>query len=159
MGRHWYSAASYRKRVNDIARRANPFALSADVIAGFPGETDDDHLETLKLVEDLPFTSLHVFPYSPRPGTAATRLPGNVDSATTKRRAKELRSLAQAKTDAHMRARAGKKCDVVVVERGKGLTEDYLSVSVDPSIARRSRFDGMLSMDEGILTASPVTAG
>jgi threonylcarbamoyladenosine tRNA methylthiotransferase MtaB len=109
----------------------------------------------MRIVERLPFTSLHVFPYSIRPGTAASRLSGRVESAVSKRRAAELRTLARAKSDAYMAARVGGKCDVVVTERGKGLTEDYLSVAVpDRSIARRSRFSAVLHHD-GELTAIP----
>ena len=77
MGRHWYTAATLRaRRRADRCAARSVFALGADVIAGFPGETDDDHAATVALVEALPFTYLHVFPYSARPGTAAERLPG-----------------------------------------------------------------------------------
>ena len=76
MGRHWYTAESYRARLEWLAARLPVFGLGADVIAGFPGETDADHQATLALVRALPFTALHVFPYSPRPDTAATRLGG-----------------------------------------------------------------------------------
>jgi threonylcarbamoyladenosine tRNA methylthiotransferase MtaB len=154
MGRHWYTARSYCERIEHIASSVPTFALSADVITGFPGETDEDHRATLKVVADLPFTSLHVFPYSSRPGTAATRLAGQVDSSTARGRANELRTLAAEKSKAHQQSRLGGKCDVVAIERGKGLTEDYLSVVIaDASIARRSRFDGILHQIDGNLTA------
>jgi threonylcarbamoyladenosine tRNA methylthiotransferase MtaB len=154
MGRHWYNAKSYRASVDRLASAIETFALSADVITGFPGETDEDHKETLRMVEDLPFTSLHVFPYSARPGTAATRLGSQVPSAIAKGRAAELRALAADKSASHQRSRIGQNCDVVVIERGKGLTEDYLSVSIaDASLARRSRFDGVLHGEGDKLTA------
>jgi threonylcarbamoyladenosine tRNA methylthiotransferase MtaB len=73
MGRHWYTGASYAQAIERIARSSEPFALGADVIAGFPGETEADHDRTVQLIESLPFTYLHVFPYSVRPGTAAER--------------------------------------------------------------------------------------
>jgi threonylcarbamoyladenosine tRNA methylthiotransferase MtaB len=156
MGRHWYTSASYTSRIETLARDIRSFALSADVIAGFPGETEEDHMATCAVVERLPFTSLHVFPYSERPGTAATRLGGFVPSADIRRRSRELREIGERKSAAHVTARAGGKCDVVAIERGKGLTEDYLSVAIwDESIARRSRFDAILIQDDGILTAHP----
>ncbi|HVZ78703.1 MAG TPA: MiaB/RimO family radical SAM methylthiotransferase, partial [Gemmatimonadaceae bacterium] len=74
MGRHWYSAAAYAGAVERLASRCVVRGLGADVIVGFPGETAEDHAATVALCEHLPFTYLHVFPYSPRPGTAATRL-------------------------------------------------------------------------------------
>ena len=64
MGRHWYTRASYAHAVEDIVKDHPVFGLGADVIAGFPGETEDDHRETLDFVGSLPFTYLHVFPYS-----------------------------------------------------------------------------------------------
>jgi len=62
MGRHWYTAASYGARIEWLAERLPVFGLGADVIAGFPGETDDDHDASLTLLHALPFTYLHVFP-------------------------------------------------------------------------------------------------
>lgn len=154
MGRNWYTPQSYEAAVVRIAARGAPFALSADVIAGFPGETDADHLATVAMIERLPFTSLHVFPYSPRPGTAATRMKGVVDGSVARERAAELREVSARKSVAYSASRVGGKCDVVVIERGKGLTQDYLSVVVaDHSIPRRSRFRGALRMRDGKLTA------
>ena len=152
MGRHWYTAESYARAVGEIAKDGR-FALSGDVIAGFPGETDEDHRATLSLIENLPFTALNVFPYSDRPGTAALRLGPNVPGETARRRAKELRSLAERKSAVYRAARIGGDCDVVVIERNKGLTEDYLSVDVPDAFARRTRFSGRLSESKGRLIA------
>jgi threonylcarbamoyladenosine tRNA methylthiotransferase MtaB len=69
-------------------------------------------------VQALPFTSLHVFPYSERPGTAAARLPERVTPSVARARAAELRTIGVAKADAHRRARAGGEADVVVVREG-----------------------------------------
>ncbi len=154
MGRNWYDASAYEHAVLRLTRHRPVFALSADVIAGFPGESDADHLATMRIVERLPFTSLHVFPYSARPDTPATRLSGPVSGAVARRRAAELRGLAQAKAVAYAGSRRGTTCDVVVTERGRGLTEDYLSVSLpDRTIPRRSRFRGVLGGD-GELSAT-----
>lgn len=156
MGRHWYDARSYASSIDRIVSRGSRFALSADVITGFPGETEGDHRQTVSLVESLPFTSLHVFPYSPRPGTAATRLGAAVPGSIARERARELREVADRKEIAYRKARTGGECDVVVTERGKGLTEDYLSVAVaDSTIPRRSRFRGRLQNDGDELTALP----
>jgi len=156
MGRHWYTAESYEDAVTRLTAKGAPFALSADVIAGFPGETENDHAETMSMIERLPFTSLHVFPYSPRPGTAALRLKGAVSGSVARGRASELRAVAARKNAVYVARRLEGECDVVVTERGKGLTEDYLSVSVSNQlIPRRARFDGRLAMNEDRLTAFP----
>jgi threonylcarbamoyladenosine tRNA methylthiotransferase MtaB len=145
MGRHWYTAEQYAAAVEGLVARAPIFALSADLITGFPGERDDDHAMTVALVRSLPFTSLHVFPYSERPGTAAVRLPDPVAPTVARTRAAELRDVASAKVQAHRRARVGGEADVVVVREGaaaRGLTEDYLDVMLGvgaPARARRFR--------------------
>jgi threonylcarbamoyladenosine tRNA methylthiotransferase MtaB len=155
MGRHWYDARSYAASISRIVDGRGVFGLSADVITGFPGETEDDHRLTLALVEAMPFTSLHVFPYSPRPGTAATRMGGQVPGGVARSRAAQLRAVAMEKGSRYAESRSGGSCDVVVTARGKGLTGDYLSVAVsDTALPRRSRFTGTLS-GTGELTATP----
>ena len=132
MGRHWYTARSYRARLDWLAERLPVFGLGADIIAGFPGESDADHRQTVMLVDALPFTYLHVFPYSERPGAAAGRLAERVPPGTIRDRARELRECGEAKVRAHRAHREGQRADGVVSGRGEGkvevLTEDYLSV-------------------------------
>ena len=153
MGRHWYSAASYATAAAAIAGRAGTFALGADVITGFPGETEADHAATVALVRALPFTYLHVFPYSARPGTAAMRMGQEVPAAVSRARAAELRAIGESKAAGYASGRAGGFADVVVVGDGtrrEGLTEDYLAVALaDGSIARRSRFGARLEIGAG----------
>ncbi len=80
----------------DEARVAIPdLNLSTDLIAGFPGETDEEFAETLAYVESLAFGRLHVFTYSPRPGTAAARMPAQVPGPIKKARAAQLIALGQ----------------------------------------------------------------
>ena len=132
MGRHWYTAATYRARIEWLAERLPVFGLGADVIAAFPGENDADHRATLALIDALPFTYLHVFPFSVRPDAPAARMSDRVPEATGRERARELRALGDAKAAAHRTARRGGRADGVVCGRVNGrvdvLTEDYLSV-------------------------------
>jgi threonylcarbamoyladenosine tRNA methylthiotransferase MtaB len=150
MGRHWYGRATYAAAVERLTARMPILGLGVDVIAGFPGESSDDHAATVGLVEELPFTYLHVFPYSPRPGTAAERLRERVHPAAVTERAAELREVGRRKAATYTAARAGGTADVIVigggVERG-GLTGDYLEVRIsDLSLARGDRFVGRLAM-------------
>lgn len=156
MGRHWYTANPYADAIERLVDGARPFGLGADVIAGFPGETEADHAATLALVERLPITELHVFPYSARPGTAATRLRDDVDAATRARRAAELRALGARKADAHGRSRVGQAADVIVIGAGgrrRGMSEDHLDVAVDDALPRRARFAARLTHSDGRLAA------
>src|SRR5574341_801865 len=146
MGRHWYSAGSYRERIEWLAQRLPVLGLGADIIAGFPGESAADHRATLDLVRALPFTYLHVFPFSVRPDAPAARLPGDVAPAVLKERAAELRELGDAKAVAYRATRRGGRADGVVSGRQGGqvevLTEDYLSVYLPVSAwDLRSRFE------------------
>ena len=163
MGRHWYTARSYAAAAQCVVAGRSRFALGADIIAGFPGESEADHEATLALVRELPFTYLHVFPYSPRPGTAAERLGDRVPPTTARRRTAELRALARERATAYAMARAGGAADVVVVGDGptrSGLTEDYLSVELPaPVPPRRTRFAARLSASGGGRLLATASAG
>ena len=129
--RRWHTREQYRARGLEIAARVPTLGLGADVITGFPGETEADHADTRALIEELPFTYLHVFPFSPRDGTVAADLSDPVPQRIAGERARELRELAQDKGRAHRAARAGTAAAVVVEGHGgTGLTEDYLRVRI-----------------------------
>ena len=150
MGRHWYTANTYAARCADIASRLPAFGLGADIMVGFPGETDADHQATKVLIEALPFTYLHVFPYSERPGTAAVRLGARVDPKTVASRTAELRALADERGRAYRRAQDGRAADVIVLGRSRGrfrgLTEDYLEIYLSTDRALPPRITGTLAL-------------
>ncbi|HMC56193.1 MAG TPA: MiaB/RimO family radical SAM methylthiotransferase [Gemmatimonadaceae bacterium] len=157
MGRHWYTSASYARGVERIAKRRSVFGLGADVIVGFPGETDADFADTMAVVHDLPFTYLHVFPYSARPGTAATRLPDAVAPALAAERSARLRQLAADKTQAYQRGRCGAAADLIVVTAPpsrQAMTEDFLTVPFAGARPRGERFRGTLAWTNGSLAAA-----
>ena len=130
--RRWHTREQYRRRALEIAERLPVLGLGADIITGFPGETDADHADTAALVDELPFTYLHVFPFSPRDGTVAQALNREmpVPQRVAGERSRDLRSRVQAKGRAHRQARVGTEATVVVEGRGKALTGDYLRVGV-----------------------------
>jgi threonylcarbamoyladenosine tRNA methylthiotransferase MtaB len=129
--RRWHTREQYRVRALEIADRVGHLGLGADVITGFPGETDRDHETTRALIEELPFTYLHVFPFSPRDDTVAAELPHPVPQRVAGERARELRELALAKGHAYREARVGTVVAVIPEgEGGTGLTEDYLRVRI-----------------------------
>lgn len=131
--RRWHTREAYRRRALEIAERLPVLGLGADVITGFPGETEQDHAATVSLVEELPFTYLHVFPFSPRDGTVAAELAATdpVPQRVAGERARELRERVQAKARAYRARRVGHAAEVVLEGRGlKALTGDYLRVRV-----------------------------
>jgi len=155
--RRWHTREMYRRRAMEIVERIPILGLGADVIAGFPGETEGDHRDTRALVEELPFTYLHVFPYSPRDGTPAMDLPHPVPPGIAGERARELRELAQAAGEAYRRRRAGGAARVALEAGGTlALTGDYLRVGVRrrpdrPRGPVPTLHEGLLAMQGGDL--------
>jgi threonylcarbamoyladenosine tRNA methylthiotransferase MtaB len=111
-------------------------AIGLDVIAGFPGETDGEFENTVRLIEELPVSHLHVFPFSKRPGTAAATMPGHLPGDVKKARAERLRRLGEAKLTAYAARFIGRELEIVVEGGGrggrlKGLSRNYLEVGFD----------------------------
>lgn len=115
-------------RFAEEARRLRPdMTFGADIIAGFPTETEAQFENTLKLVGDCGLTWLHVFPYSPRPGTPAARMP-QVDGAAIKSRAARLRAAGKARVARHLRAQVGQRHSILMESPRMGRTEQFTEV-------------------------------
>ncbi|MEH2490020.1 tRNA (N(6)-L-threonylcarbamoyladenosine(37)-C(2))-methylthiotransferase MtaB [Bradyrhizobium sp. AZCC 2230] len=114
----------------DQVRRLRPdIAFGADIIAGFPTETEEMFSRSLDLVEQCGLTFLHVFPYSPRPGTPAARMP-QVAGPAIKERAKRLRAAGEVALRQRLQAEIGAMRDVLIESAGQGRTEHYLPVAI-----------------------------
>jgi threonylcarbamoyladenosine tRNA methylthiotransferase MtaB len=132
----WYRAAHYAERINLIRSVLPDAAIGADVIAGFPGETDEDFGTTFDFITRLPFTYLHVFSFSARPGTKAADLGAAVSAAVTRDRARALRALGQQKAATFRELQAGRTVRALTLARGghtwtEALTGNYLKVRVE----------------------------
>jgi len=153
----WYRAEHYARRVELIHEWLPHAAIGADVIAGFPGETEDDHAATLAFIEALPFTYLHVFSYSKRPGTKAASLSNQVPGAVIKRRARKLRTLGERKAAAFRQSQIGRALRVLTLhpsedrasERTPALSTNYLRVLVDGVFPANQWMDVKPSRCEG----------
>lgn len=147
-----------------LARRIAPgLALGADLIAGFPGETENDFLETLSFVKDEGFVHLHVFPYSERPGTEAAAMPGAVPPGVRKARAAILQQAGDAVKKSFAEGFAGGIVEVAV-ERGaspgmpaRGVVSEYLECEVEGPLPRRALARSLVhSVSGALLRARPV---
>jgi threonylcarbamoyladenosine tRNA methylthiotransferase MtaB len=174
----WYRAEHYARRVELIHELLPNAAIGADVIAGFPGETEADHSATLSFIERLPFNYLHVFSYSKRPGTKAAALPNHVPRTIIKRRARELRALAEAKSAASRRSQIGRTLRVLTLRRGPSshdeepaspavsqaattpaLSSNYLRIHIRQSLPSNLWLDVEVSVQEGnCLVGEPVAS-
>ncbi len=132
MGRP-YTPEQYAARVH-AARAALPGAcIGADVLMGLPGEDEQAFNSTRELIAGLPLSYLHVFPYSPRPGTRAADMPGQPPAQVVKERAADLRALGRAKRRAYYQAQMGQTLAVVVEGSGLGRAGNYCLVRLEPA--------------------------
>ncbi|KUF09408.1 tRNA (N(6)-L-threonylcarbamoyladenosine(37)-C(2))-methylthiotransferase MtaB [Pseudoponticoccus marisrubri] len=119
-------------RFCEEARRLRPdMTFGADIIAGFPTETEAHFANSLKLVEECDLTWLHVFPYSARPGTPAARIPDKVNGAVIRERAARLRAAGEAAVDRHLAAQQGRAHEVLIEAPDMGRTAQFAEVSFD----------------------------
>ncbi len=160
MGRHWYTSADYCERLERLASRLPRFGLGADVMVGFPGESETDFAETIAVIDRLPFTYLHVFPYSERPSAASQKLGRAIDPGVARLRSEQLRELAKVKSSAYRESRHGGRADVVLLGRGGGgydaLTGDYISVRMATDRVLSNRFEVDLRLVANEMRAIPV---
>lgn len=119
-------------RFTEEARRLRPdMTFGADIIAGFPTETDAHFENSLKLVEECDLTWLHVFPYSKREGTPAARIPSQVDGNVIKARAARLRDAGARQVQRHLAAQVGQNHRVLMENPHMGRTEQFTEVRFD----------------------------
>jgi threonylcarbamoyladenosine tRNA methylthiotransferase MtaB len=158
----WYRSEHYARRLDLIHDRLPNAALGADVIAGFPGESESDHAATVAFIEQHPFTYLHVFSYSSRPGTKAAQSPDQLPSDIIKRRARELRALSDQKSAAFRRTQINRTLRVLTLHRDEhsfnkqtgaeytpALSSNYLRVQV-PGIHPSNQWqDVVITTEEG----------
>jgi threonylcarbamoyladenosine tRNA methylthiotransferase MtaB len=118
-------------RFAEEARRLRPeMTFGADIIAGFPTESEAAFENSLRLVEECHLTWLHVFPYSPRPGTPAAKMP-QVDGRAIKARAARLRAAGEARVTAHLAEQQGCRHAVLMENPRMGRTEQFTEVTFD----------------------------
>jgi threonylcarbamoyladenosine tRNA methylthiotransferase MtaB len=132
-----YRPWHYREKIEKIHAALPSAAIGADVMVGFPGESEAEFEETRRLVEDLPFTYLHVFTYSARPGTSAATMGKQVPVHVARERNRILRDLAAEKKLDFMRGFVGKPVELITLDvtgsdpaggYTEGLTDNYLPV-------------------------------
>lgn len=158
-----YQPDEYLGLIEKIRRRVPAAAIGADVMVGFPTETEEDHAQTHDLIRHSPLTYLHVFPFSRRPGTDAALLKGDLPKEVVTRRSLDLRSLAFKKNRRFRESQVGKTLPVITLEtqsRGSGtraLSSNYLRVNVtgaalQPNLLMKVLVTGLTS--DGVTASS-----
>jgi threonylcarbamoyladenosine tRNA methylthiotransferase MtaB len=126
-----YRPWHYREKIEKIRAAMPTAAIGADVMTGFPGETDADFEETRLMIATLPLTYLHVFTYSPRPGTPAAAIRDQVPIQIARERNKVLRELGEKKKLAFMRSLIGKQLDAITLNSHSGDEADFTEALTD----------------------------
>ncbi len=158
--RYWTS--QYAERIFAIREEVPNCGIGADIMVGFPGETDREHAMSARFIESLPFTYLHIFPYSARPLTPAAALPHAVNGRVARERGQEIRSLIQTKRRAFLLAQVGRTLSALalddVSEGGRvALSSNYLKLALPGSnVAPNTLLDVRVGrVAEGMLYGTP----
>ena len=133
MNRH-YNTEEFKNAVNVLKETYPNVALTTDVIVGFPGETDEEFEKTYKFLKEIDFYMMHIFKYSPRKGTAASKMPNQIDNRIKEERSKKLIELSKNNQKRHNESYIGKEVEVLFEEKEgeyiKGHTSNYIVVKV-----------------------------
>lgn len=131
-----YNTAYFQKKVERLLSQYPGISLGTDVICGFPGEGGDQFERTFNFISEIPFSYLHVFPFSPRPGTRAFDMLGKVDEKVKKQRCRSLRALSDKKKSLYMEKQVGRTLQIILEEQDAqgcffGTSENYMRVRLD----------------------------
>ena len=151
-----YMSRLYADKIAQIKNLIPSACIGSDVIVGYPGETDDDFLETFHFLNNQEISYLHVFTYSERPNTEASTMNGIVDKQIRNKRSKMLRALSIKKRRAFYESQLGKKFTVLFEGENKegyveGFTENYIKVRTpwNPSLVNNLFEVKLEEIDEG----------
>ncbi len=131
-----YTTKEYVKVLNSVTKKISNIAIGTDIIVGFPGEGENEFLNSLNLIESIPFSYIHIFPFSPRPGTIASKMKCSISPATKKERFNILKDLNIKKKKLYLKSQINKILDIVVEEQpteqtSVGTSSNYLKVRLN----------------------------
>jgi threonylcarbamoyladenosine tRNA methylthiotransferase MtaB len=152
-----YSVERYRNLVEGIRARLPHASIGADVIVGFPGESEADAQASEETVAGLPLSYLHVFPYSDRPGTAASAMTPKVPPASLQARAARMREIGNRHAARFMASQIGSTRPGLTIDDGTTvLTDNFLKVAIPAGLARNTRVSVRIDTDSPALAGRPV---
>ena len=155
-----YTSNYYRRLVSDVRERLPDAAIGSDMIVGFPGETDADADINLTYLRESPLTYLHVFPYSDRPGTDATRMPNKVPGPVIRERGRAVRAAGAELASAFRASQLGKVRSGLTTEGGSVVvTDNYLKVRVPEGLPDNRRVRVRITGADESVTGVVVPSG
>jgi threonylcarbamoyladenosine tRNA methylthiotransferase MtaB len=145
-----YTLDDYRRLVDAIVDRLPHASIGSDMIVGFPGETDEDFDRSVAYLPASPLSHLHVFPYSDRPGTAASAMRDKVPGTVVRKRGAEIRQIGAELSRRFRDSQVGTVRPGLTLEDGTlVITDNYLKVRVAPGLKRNARVDVRLTGNGG----------
>ena len=159
-----YSTSLFKELINDIVLTCPDISIGTDVIVGFPGENDKDFEDTAKFLEELPFSYIHVFPYSKRPDTQAVKLPEHINNAVKRKRVNIILETAKRKKNDYISRQLGQRLDVIVEGKTatngfyRAISDNYIRpiIIADNSISKQRLQVEALNFKDGELFCIPV---
>jgi threonylcarbamoyladenosine tRNA methylthiotransferase MtaB len=154
-----YTIEYYRRLVDRLRERIPHASIGSDVIVGFPGETDADFAELEAYLRECPLTHIHVFPYSDRPGTAATALREKIHGSIVRERAARIRAIGRELTGRFHEGQDGAVRSGLTIEDGSlVVTDNYLKLRIEPGRARNERIQVRVKVTGGQLLGAVLSA-
>ena len=156
-----YSASFFKELINKIISTSPDISIGTDIIAGFPGESDKNFEDTKNLLEELPLSYIHVFPYSKRKNTLAAKMPGQISNETKRKRLKILLEISKIKKNSYITRHLNKTLDVIVETKSpingyyKGTSDNYLKVLIEANSlnhGQRMRVRTISYNNEGLIS-------
>jgi threonylcarbamoyladenosine tRNA methylthiotransferase MtaB len=152
-----YTIEHYAALVDDIRARMPDASIGSDLIVGFPGETDDDFEQLGSYLEGSPLTHVHVFPYSDRPGTAASAMGERAPGGVIRERARRIREIGQRLTARFRDSQLGTVHRALTLEDGSlAVTDNYLKVKIPPGRRRNEWVDVKIVEARDTMIGEPV---
>ena len=154
-----YTCGEYRRFVAAAREKLPGVHVGTDVIVGFPGETDEDFAHSLEFVREMAFANVHIFSYSPRPGTPAAKMPEQVKPDVVKERFRQLKEVAEQSAAAFRRSQIGKNAQVIFERSEKGLlrgwSDNYLSYAVPENLFPAGEIVNFTALEEFLEKENP----
>jgi len=157
-----YTLDDYRRVVTSIRLQLPYAGIGSDMIVGFPGETESEFESTREFLAASPLTYLHVFPYSDRPGTKASRMHGKVSGQLIRERARLIRAVGSELADRFRRSQVGTVRPALTLTQDEGtvaVTDNYLKVRIPSGCAENQRVNVRITAAAGMLTGAVVATG
>lgn len=142
-----YDTVIYKQKVEEIRQVFPNAGITTDIIVGFPGETEENHKQTMEYAEEIKFSKMHLFKYSPREGTRAAKMSNQIDSKTKKNRLHDLEKIEEANRKEFLNKQIGKTLSVLIESKSDlegysgGHSTNYLKVNVKENIAANTIID------------------